>query len=440
MANQPINVAIIGFDGSQQASMELFLSRKVGEYELVPAEYADAIIFNGDQPQDPAKLQQQYQEDYGKPGVLVSIQPLRWPLMVTLQKPYTTDSLSAVLKELAGQMSMGSTSPCDNRDHSEAYLRQVLEDYRASVRRGQGLDDSVDEAKQQHDSQLKAFQKGLFERKRRAEELAGTTTQQESSASSWGDLLAYEQQQQKPTADLDADIVSMTQQVIAEQDPIMQLESHGQLQASGVPLLLDPTVQDVQDCCGNLVDFNLRDRSQRRNLFFNPEGQLFRMVLEARKRGQRDGHPVAIVGLPNQYLVYQPEGDLFLTSVDYDVLMQMAQVRFRFGELQLQSQADTEKVDDLKDAFQHRAQTLLWKLACYSAKGRLMEGISLENPYQLSAQLPSDVILDLPRTSAIIKQWQQEPMSVIDLMNRLHVEQRFVFPFMTAAFSLGLLQ
>lgn len=431
----PVKIALLGFDGSQQASLELFLSRHVDGFELVPEKVAEALIVNGDQPQSPEKLQQDYREHYAKPGLLISIQDQRWTGLVTVLKPYTTETLKDGLKTLSQQLAMGSQSPVEHPPTDE-YLQQVLSDYRASVHKSEGYEQEVAAAQDKQDRR-KRFQQGVVERKRRAEQIAMENAPAYQPANSWAELLAEQPAKTVSHGSFEADILSMTEEVIAEQDPVTQLETSSAQRKIGVPLLLDPSVQDVQDCCGNLPDFDLRDQAQRRHLFFNPEGQLLAMAIQARERGQREQHPQMIVGLPNQQLQYQPVTDSFASTLDYDVLLPMAQVRFRFGELQLQSLSTDEEAEETSAMSLFNAEQLLWKLACYSSKGRLQDGLSLENRYQLDAELPSNVIIDLPRTSAIIRQWQAEPMNAVELMERLHVEQRFVFPFMTAAHCLG---
>ncbi len=82
----------------------------------------------------------------------------------------------------------------------------------------------------------------------------------------------------------------------------------------------------------------------------------------------------------------------------------------------------------------------MWKLACWSSRGRLIEGMGLGTAYQLKTELAANVVLDLPHTEELIKLWQAEPLSALDVIERLQVPQRFLFPFMTAAWILGWLQ
>ncbi len=426
VARAPVKIALSGFDGSQQASLELFISRHVDGFELVPEKHAQAMIFNADQPVQLDDLLIQYQSRHSKPGIVVSVNDVSWPGMASLKKPYGTVDLTASLKELT-QLLLAQEAP--QEPASESDVEDVVAAFRASIHKGEDL--GADE--QANLARRKNFQQGLMARKRRAEELAAEAAA-EVSIESLADVLDQQSVKSTITHDFEHDLLLMTEEVINERAPL-PVEQQA-LASHGVPLLLHPQVQDVQDSCGNLPDLDLSDLSQRRNLFFNPEGQLLSLMLAAQKEGQETKKVQHLVGLPNQRLQYDPEFDAFFSTLAYDTLLQMAQVRFKFGELHLVPAGEDEVGRD--NAFKPlSAPALLWRLACYSAKGKLQEGISLARRYQLNDSLPSNVILDLPRTTAIIELWQQESISAVELMERLHVEQRFVFPFMTAAISLG---
>lgn len=426
MTQTPTTVALLGFEGKQQASMELFLSRYVDGFELAPTKHASTIIFNADQSSDIHQLEQDYQQQYNKPGVVVSAESLQWPGMVSLQKPFGTKELASSLHQLQTQLTSGQHAA---NEHSESEIKKVLEDFRASVHKGEDLTNGNDNKL----NQKKAFQHGLMERKRRAEQLA-QNEQTDNPIELLSDLL--EQQSTAAAVDFEQDLKAMTAEVIAESHLDLKPGSFAESGYQGVPLLLHPSIEDIQDSCGNQPDYDLSEPTQRRHMFFNPEGQLFAFAFEARKRGQQSDSAQSIIGLPNQHLRYDPVTDEFISTLDYDVLLQMAQARFGFGELQLQTSSDSE-TDNHDNQHRFNAVAMLWRLACYSAKGRLMEGMSYERRYRLDEKLPSNVIIDLPRTSALIKLWQSESLTAVDVMERLHVEQRFVFPFMTAAISLG---
>lgn len=424
----PINISVIGFDSSHQASIELFISRYVDGYELVPEKYADAIVFNADQPLSIEQLEKQYQETHGKPGIVVFSGEVEWPEMISLVKPYGIADLRTSLVSLTKQLDVNNTP---TQSVSEA--QSIVDDFRASFQKGEGVNTEIEARVQRR----KDFQQGLMARKRRAEQLtAGIQNSQNKVKEEPLATVLARQSAVVRTKSFEEDLLALTKEAMVDiESPLLKLDDNKH-EANGLPLLVHPNVRDVQDSCGNLPDFDLTMSNHRRNLFFNSKGQLLDIVLQARRRGLDEQQIQHIKGLPNQRLQYEPQTDVFLCTLDYDMLLQMAQIRFRFGELLVQTSTEAVHHDET-ECLRFSAVPFIWRLASYSSKGKLEEGLSLTEKFQLDSTLPSNVIVDLPRTAAIIKLWQSEAMSANELMRKLQVEQRFVFPFMTAASSLG---
>ncbi len=164
------------------------------------------------------------------------------------------------------------------------------------------------------------------------------------------------------------------------------------------------------------------------------------MAIAALERAHQEQTSIAILGLPGQKLEYHPDTGQFYSNIDLELFVQMAHLRFGFGELQLQSLAADEQREADTHFIHYTAEQLLWKLACWSSRGRLIEGMGLGTAYQLHSELASNVMLELPHTKELIELWQTEPLSALDVIERLQIPQRFLFPFMTAAWILGWLQ
>ena len=148
--------------------------------------------------------------------------------------------------------------------------------------------------------------------------------------------------------------------------------------------LLPATEQEIEDCCGHAADVNLNNPSLRRRLYFNSEGQLLALVSAAIQRSHAENSSVAVIGLSNKHLEYHPDYGQFYSNIDFDVLLQMTQVRFRFGELQLQHVSDKDRVLHETDFVHYPANQLLWKIACWSSRGRLIDGVDLDTRYQIT--------------------------------------------------------
>ena len=472
MIGSPLRIALVGFSGTALASLELFLNRQKQQYEITTSSVADALIYNADQPVPLEKQQLQYRKDHDKPGVVVSIKDVSWPGMVALKKPYSMASLAFALKELTNQLSIGSESPYYADEQTQQSLEDVVAAYRLSIQRGRGeYNDELNHIKLQTDRR-KTFQEKLLARKHTAEQnikqfklgmsdevltdLAGEEKTDEEILTTL-ELLPEEDSSSTetslPASDSSRtteDIMMTTEAVIAEQtnegdqDSSEVQESDNTLDSDDsdaiIVSLIPANEQQIEDCCGHSADVNLNDVSQRRRLFFNSEGQLLSLVSAAIKRSQAENSSVAVIGLSNKHLEYHPGYGQFYSNIDFDVLLQMTQVRFRFGELQLQHVSDKDRVLHETDFVHYPANQLLWKIACWSSRGRLIDTVDLDTPYQLSQTPDNSVLIGLPFTEEMVELWQKEPLTAKQVMDQLQAPQRYVFPFMTAAWVLGWLR
>jgi len=445
VTHPPLRLALVGFQGTAQATLQLFLQRHAPAYQLVEPDQAEALLYNADQPRPLAQQWDDYRHRYAKPGLAIGVEPPDWPGMLPLHKPYSIDALRQALARLQQQCS-ASPAPLLCADESSQHQQHAaVALFRAQMGRSQPSQHGALQQINDQAERRRIFQRLFLARKQAADEVlaslkAGTTAALYTAELSTAERSTAEWDRAATQAAAQPDLLRVTEAVIQGHAPEAARPSSAPAPAK---LQLPPAnPQLVDDCCGHRPDLNLSVPGHRRRIYFNPEGQLLSLALAAVQRGHADASPVALVGLHNYRLIYLPHSGRFYADVDTGYLIQMAHVRFRFGELRLQHCPNAE-VDRmlLEPAFcEYPAEQLIWHLACWSARGRLIAGVDIDRAYRLERAPDGGMLIGLPHTAEILHAWQNQSLTAMALMDQLGVAQRFLFPLMSAAWVLGWLQ
>jgi len=433
VTDSPARLALVGFHGSALAALQHFFDRHTTAYRLVAPCMADGIVYNADQALPLAQQLESYQTAHAKPGLVISVREIVWPGMLSVKKPYSTETLQAALASLQEQLTHTQTAADFGDDSSQHQLHSVADQFRNQMGRGhderhQALQRINDQAERR-----RIYQNLFMARKQAADDVLARL--KSGTMAEW---------YATPAADPDADdLLRVTEQIIHGRSATPTQPASAPSAAVADTLDLPPaTAQQIHDCCGHAPDLNLSVANQRRRIFFNPEGQLLALAVAAIQRAHADDASVALLGLHHHRLVYLPDNGKFYADVDTQYLIQMAHLRFRFGELRLQhcAPADTDQMLLSSDWTEYPADQLIWHLACWSSRGRLIGGIDIDRAYRLERCPTAAMLIGLPFTAQIIRAWMKESLTPEQLMLRLGVQQRFLFPFMTAAWALGWLQ
>ncbi len=190
----------------------------------------------------------------------------------------------------------------------------------------------------------------------------------------------------------------------------------------------------IQQCCGSLPDVNLDAAHERRRAYFSLDGLLLPWVQRCVRQGDESGKVQQVLGVPGA-LFYLPAEKVFLVGIDADLLLQLARTRFGFDEISLQERsAEAELPHGRKVA----ADELLWQLALFTARGRIPDTLSAEQPRLLDEMPDFERLLETPHARSIAELWQSQRLSAQNIASMLGVPQRFVFSFFVAADAIGL--
>lgn len=180
------------------------------------------------------------------------------------------------------------------------------------------------------------------------------------------------------------------------------------------------------------ADAHYRDPAVRAELFYDPEvyfqGALRRALDWARESGQA----IRLRG-GGMCLVVQADGRRVAT-VQRDA--QLVRLGFLKGEA-FELAAGDGLPDDARLL---AADDLLWRLAIWTARGRVPLGTALEAPVGLRGWPNFTRLQRPPHAMRIIAQWQARPLPLLDTAQLLAVPCRAVFSVYSGCAALGLVE
>ena len=186
---------------------------------------------------------------------------------------------------------------------------------------------------------------------------------------------------------------------------------------------------------GTARDIDPQDPAQITKIYYNPEHYLQGHLQQALNLAVRHNRNVTIGGP-------WPRIDLLIEQRRIQVAASERHLR-PFSTLpDVSLKADLQLLDDgaaLTDGCQTYAlPAFFWQLALWASRGRLPEGTSLTQPIYLRRWPNLTRLVVTPYALAIAALWAEQPRSLLDTATDLHIPQRYVFAFYSAAKSLQL--
>jgi hypothetical protein len=93
---------------------------------------------------------------------------------------------------------------------------------------------------------------------------------------------------------------------------------------------------------------------------------------------------------------------------------------------------DLEKFQDLN--------SFLWKLACWTSKGRYIAALDLERPIYLKQWPNFTRLVITPHAMRVASLLVAEPRTIPDIVQVLKIKPQYVFIFISAAYTIGILE
>lgn len=193
---------------------------------------------------------------------------------------------------------------------------------------------------------------------------------------------------------------------------------------------LDAEVEDR--CCGDAADIDPRDPQDVARATYCMAGCFQGMVRQCVAHVLKDGRSRAIDGLPGPFVVHR---DGIETAIRDNVLRSLCLVPLRDDVVRVRELAAAPAPATL----QPLAPTL-WQIALWSARGRLSRDIPLDVPLRIRHWPVFTRWTETPNAMRITALLVGAPRTPLDAARALGVPHRHVFPLLSAAQAVGLLE
>jgi len=168
--------------------------------------------------------------------------------------------------------------------------------------------------------------------------------------------------------------------------------------------------------------------------YYDPAEYFQSHLAHAVTMAEAAGQPVAMTGVWGSWVIPPSNDEVHLGMPDRQlrslclVTMNAADVRFEL----------VEPAPVPATANVSRRDALVWKVALWTARGRLPKDTALNEPVYLRHWPDLNTLLVTPDAMRIAALWLNQPIDLMTLAAQLDVPQRHVFSFYTACAAIGL--
>ena len=191
---------------------------------------------------------------------------------------------------------------------------------------------------------------------------------------------------------------------------------------------------------GNLSDIDFDDPNQWTQASFDPKNYLLSYVLSACKVACHQNHAQQLSSMWKPLMIFPDSRKVWLDADDKQLRVFAGMEHKLFANTIALSPIDekTNLLSKAADKFQDM-DAFIWKLSIWSSKGRFPANIDPNLPVFLK-QWPNFTRLMLtPDAMRIAALLLKSPRTCLEIVRVLHVRPQYVFAFITACQSLGIL-
>ncbi len=189
---------------------------------------------------------------------------------------------------------------------------------------------------------------------------------------------------------------------------------------------------EIVECCGKLDDVDIHDHDQRQSIFHNDKKTLVAPIQAGLRLAKRENKDVEIDLLKTR-IILLAGGERIQADLNNRVIRHICAIP-------LPRRLDTTLIEPptIEQCHVHKAETVLWQVALWTARGRLPNTLEPEKAVRLM-RWPNFTRLQItPHALRIAAAWTQKAMSPLQIAEALEIPQRYVFSVASAADALGL--
>jgi hypothetical protein len=202
---------------------------------------------------------------------------------------------------------------------------------------------------------------------------------------------------------------------------------------------LEASSRTVQECFGLPYEINLGKRTDREKLFYDPTVLFQSVLMRAVESSRQSTRPVKLQLPGDKHILLLPKANLALTNLSDTRLRPRCLLPVSQDEIEIQTLGYSEPhLLSTTDHTQQNIDALLWKVALWSARGRLPVGTDINAQIGLQHWPNATRILTMPQFLRIAALWVKSPHSLAATVDMLSIEARYVCAFFSACQVLNL--
>jgi len=210
-----------------------------------------------------------------------------------------------------------------------------------------------------------------------------------------------------------------------------------------VELMADSEEKEIlTGFCGHSPDIDPKNPEEYQKVYYDPSKYLQGIFEKAYAICQQlDDSSVFLEGLPSQIIMSPCQNKIFCNSSLKDNklrTMTFLPLSTERTQIQIINKAKTELYLSKHRLISQPLDRFLWKIALWTARGRIPEGTDLHKVIVL-LNWPNFTRLEVtPHALEIAALWMTKKHSLLDTAKVLQIPQRYVFSFYSAAYAIRL--
>jgi len=185
---------------------------------------------------------------------------------------------------------------------------------------------------------------------------------------------------------------------------------------------------------GDVKEIDLNDIKARKERVYNPNNYFLGELKKAVIQANATGRPIEISGslygeeLPGSIRI-EPKHQYIEVTLKDIMLRAMSIVRLDSGQIRLTTKETTEP---LVGAIRIGTKAFVWKVALWTARGRLTSNIDFDQKISLKNWPNITRYMEVPFALQLTAALVAAPYTPVELCQKLGVPQRFVFSYLSA--------
>lgn len=195
----------------------------------------------------------------------------------------------------------------------------------------------------------------------------------------------------------------------------------------------------AHEYCGLSNAIDLSKKVNGKELYYDPDTLFQRILKSAVDRCRQMDRPVRLHLPGGRHITMLPKANAALTDLSDSRLRPRCLLAINPNETRIEQLQDSES--QLLKSSQHPPQNidaLLWKVALWSARGRLPIGIDIHSKIGLNHWPNLTRLVNIPQFLRVAALWAKHPRTLAGTVETLGIEARYVCAFFSACHALDL--